>query len=293
MRLTIALVAAVAFGSVAPLSAQQAATPPPAPRPLDPMAQPAPAAKTTPAATGGRIQVAPSQTAATAEKPTGFVVQPPQLRQPATGWNAAIFGGANLFQTTTASDTVNLVGPGPSSVGLDGSSRVDGAGGLKFGYVWSFDEEPIDQFQHETGGMRLSGGMEVEAFWVGNTYKGNNTGGPVSINMDAAVFMLNPTLRAQFGNWRPYIGGGIGVTYISASDYSGPSATTQSEDDTTALAYQGIAGVDYFISPEWSVFTEFKYLVFSNFDLYSGGAGKVHYDDFQQGLLTFGVRKGF
>ncbi|WDI32943.1 P44/Msp2 family outer membrane protein [Hyphococcus flavus] len=59
------------------------------------------------------------------------------------------------------------------------------------------------------------------------------------------------------GPLKPYIGAGVGVGFVDV-DYS-PSATPIIQDDATAFAYQGIAGLAYEVSPATDLFVAYRY----------------------------------
>jgi len=72
-------------------------------------------------------------------------------------------------------------------------------------------------------------------FVMANAYYDFNTGGPL----------------------KPYIGAGIGVSFVDV-DYS-PSATPIIRDEATSFAYQGIAGVAYEVSPSVDLLLAYRY----------------------------------
>jgi len=214
-------------------------------------------------------------------KPVGFVVRDVKTREPMTGWNAAVYGFANLGQVT-------------HDANFSLSSEVSGGGGIKLGYSWPFDKEPIDQFDEEFGANRprLGGGVEFEAGYLNDSLKGHNAFGNIDGDVDSAYFMMNFYLKSRIANFVPYIGGGFGGVYSSPRDVTIPGATGANGDDQVNFAYQGIAGLDYYFRPDFSVFTEFKYLVFQDFSLGSG-PGKVDFGDYQHFILGLGLRKTF
>ena len=59
------------------------------------------------------------------------------------------------------------------------------------------------------------------------------------------------------GRFKPYIGAGAGVGFVDV-DYS-PSATPIIQDDTTAFAYQAMAGVAYQVTPATALFAGYRY----------------------------------
>jgi opacity protein-like surface antigen len=117
--------------------------------------------------------------------------------------------------------------------------------------------------------------------------------------MNAAVFLLNGVVKFDLGRFRPYIGAGVGFAYVThdfgaqvgsghpvapnAQVINTPSgqverlATSNSanalnnapagyfsfgSDNETTFAWQALAGVEFEVTPRWSIFTEYKALWF-------------------------------
>jgi opacity protein-like surface antigen len=208
----------------------------------------------------------------------GFVVPEVKPREPETGWSVGIYGGPNLGQFADGANS-------------NFSSNIHGAGGVKLAYTWPFDQERTDQFQDEFGGFRLSGAVELDAGYVGNRLSGNAFGVvPYSADLDSAVFVVNFLLKGQVGNFRPYIGPGIGAAFHSASNFRVNGIGNRSDEDIS-FAFQGVIGTDYFITPEWSIFTEYRLLAYQSLGLFS--TPQISFDRLYNNLVTFGVRRNF
>jgi len=251
-------------------------------------------------ANGSRLQVVgdmPAEQAKEEGKAGGKFVVSPKLRQNATGWSLGAFAGANLFQTADNGTVVTQeLQPGPILVNVnkpfDDESAAGVTGGLKLRYTWPFQDEPIEQFSNEVaGGIRLSGALEVESFYNGGKLIAKTNAATAKVDVDTAALMVNFLLVGEFGRFRPYIGPGIGGALVMLSDYQSPNRV-ESEDEVMALTYQGIVGTDYFINNEWSVFGEYKYLVYNDLDFFSGNA-KINMDSLANHLVVFGLRKHF
>lgn len=251
-------------------------------------------------ANGSRLQVvgdAPAEPAKEDGKAGGKFVVSPKLRQNATGWSLGAFAGANLFQTTDNGTVVTQeLLPGPILANVDTPFEDESAagvtGGLKLRYTWPFRDQPIDQFSDEVaGGIRLSGALEVESFYNGGKLLAKTNASTAKVDVDTAALMMNFLLVGEFGSFRPYIGPGIGGALVMLSDYESPNRVDKDEE-VMALAYQGIVGTDYFINNEWSIFGEYKYLVYNDLDFFSGNA-KINMDSLSNHLVVFGLRKHF
>lgn len=214
-----------------------------------------------------------------------FRTQVPVRTEPLTGYSVGVYGGVNAAADADGSVLIPLV-PASVRVDLDSNSDVGAAAGVKFRYTWPFDPEPIDQWKDEVGGegFRISGALEGELGYVGGGFDGNAGAVNSSFDYDAFTFMVNAYLVFQAERWRPYAGvGGGGAALFLSNDAAG-------EDETMSLAYQGILGVDYFLRSDWSLFAEYKYLVFD-------GIGDVFtssdIDQIEQHLFMVGARKHF
>lgn len=211
-------------------------------------------------------------------------------RDPRTGWSVGIYGGVNVSSSTEGTlSTAGLALPPGSSptISIGSGSDVGFTTGLKGRYTWPFDEEPIDQFQDEVGGegLRISGALEGEFGYVTSNIDAGTGGSSVDIEMDSFIFMVNAYLVLQAEQWRPYLGVGGGGVAVMASGSAGLG-----DGDTVALAYQAIAGVDYFFKSDWSIFAEYKFLTYDGLSsLYSS----VDIDTVENHLLLLGIRKHY
>ncbi|MEM9444095.1 MAG: hypothetical protein AAGA18_01970 [Verrucomicrobiota bacterium] len=215
------------------------------------------------------------------------------------GTYVGVFGGMSLLQDEFfEEDGINLAATGRLGWSGDGVTPM---AGIKVGYLWPFDTEPIDQFDAELGkpSIRLSGALEFEAYYLNNeieaTFPAPISGADTFI-LDSAVFAVNAFLVGQVKNWRFYVGPGIGVAWINISDYDfGPDSVAglEDEDDQVALAFQAIAGAEYlFDRGDWALFSEARYLGLSEADFFSGAAA-IEIEQLDQILLNVGVKKYF
>jgi opacity protein-like surface antigen len=207
-------------------------------------------------------------------------------RNPKTGWSFSVFGGANVSQSGEDAE----LGANP----IDLSSQVMPVGGIKVGYTWPFDSEPMDQLDAEfPGGVHLGGGVEFEGFYLGEKLNISRTGVEDEVDADNGVLSANFLLKAQYRKFRAYAGPGFGLAYIAMSGNDTALALGQDDsEDAVIFVWQVLAGLDYFITPDWSIFGEYKYFNFYDYDFYSGPA-QISVQDFENHLLNFGVRYHF
>ena len=86
----------------------------------------------------------------------------------------------------------------------------------------------------------------------------------------SGAFLGNFLLKFDFGQFQPYLGGGVG----------GYTVDTDSGFDESGLAYQVVGGADFYLSQKFSLFAEYKWL---NYDDYLGSAETLHQHIFVAG----------
>ncbi|WP_086151584.1 outer membrane protein [Cellulosimicrobium sp. KWT-B] len=175
------------------------------------------------------------------------------------GWYFALDGGANLYQDF-GGDRHLLIGGNDLTVGV--KDHIGGFGGIKLGYVfgqgtirWALEEDLYYNGVNATASANLNGREIAHADAMLNT----------------GAFMTNIVLRfAPNGGcgFQPYIFGGIGGWWgETGGDIDvtvGNTTRSFGSRDNGGFAFQLGAGVDYYFSPKWSVFTEYKFLDYTN-----------------------------
>lgn len=104
--------------------------------------------------------------------------------------------------------------------------------------------------------------------------------------------MANFIGRFAFGKFQPYAGGGVGIYYAESAglDRTGPngSFSTSGGASHSDLAWQIIAGTDYYWTPKFSTFIEYHYLNYTSTQIDTGPSR-----DLGQHLVGAGVRFHF
>ncbi len=219
-------------------------------------------------------------------------------------WYIAGFGGINAGANGhgSISDTVGAGSSAPTDVG---SSDASGTTGFKVGYEFA-------PFAH-SGSVAWLPALELEGSYANTTFDTETTfplialPGRVTADFDTWSVMLNALLKAKINDrWEPYIGLGVGVSYIGRSGVTSrvdiiPAAFPMNADDDVVLSMQAIAGCDFFLDQanNWSVFMEYKFLV--SFDptfddqlgFIPGLTNEMQYDWLGQHLVTVGLRYRF
>src|SRR5438067_3852208 len=189
------------------------------------------------------------------------VAPPPPPELYGLGFYGAIDAGANVYQDRGGTKVFeNEFG---DTLEVDPKNDVGFFGGIKLGYVFG------------TGVFRPT--IEGDFF-----YNGFRGGANTTLTIDGVVvrqasatsfintgaFMGNFIGRFAFGRFQPYVGAGVGIYYAESAgvDISGPRGTFnggggQSHAD---LAWQIIAGSDYYWTPKFSTFIEYHFLDYTS-----------------------------
>src|SRR5213078_1013575 len=196
---------------------------------------------------------------------------PPPPPNYGVGFYGAIDMGANVFQNrggnrTFTQDDPNLLGFG-DTLTVDPKNDVGFFGGIKLGYVFG------------TGVVRptLEGDFFYNGFRGGADFTLRDSFGDVLAQRDlttwinTGAFMGNFILRFNFGRFQPYAGAGVGIYFAESAGAELVNPTTSTVTVNTGggqshsdLAWQVVAGSDYFFTHNVSAFIEYKYLNYTS-----------------------------
>jgi opacity protein-like surface antigen len=190
-----------------------------------------------------------------------MTMAPPPPTACGIGWYFALDGGANVYQDFGNDQHVVING---ADVSFGINDKIGGFGGIKIGYVfgasdWRFALEE-DLYYN---GVSAEAAVRVNGNEIATVDQQLNTG----------AFMTNLLLRyAPNGGCglQPYILGGIGGWWGETggdADVTVGNVTRSVSgggSDNGGFAFQVGAGIDYYFSPKWSIFTEYKYLDYLN-----------------------------
>src|SRR5438034_7414739 len=192
---------------------------------------------------------------------------PPELY--GLGFYGAIDAGANVYQNRGGDRTFTDTNPDSAFFGdtLEVSPKNDVGffGGIKLGYVFG------------TGVVRptVEGDFFYNGFRGGGNFTLRDSFGDVLAQRNATTwintgaFMGNFILRFAPGNqkFQPYVGAGVGVYYAESAGVEVQDPVTGMVPINTGggrnhadLAWQIIAGADYYWTPKFSTFIEYKFL---------------------------------
>src|SRR5215472_12028473 len=224
-------------------------------------------------------------------------VAPPPPPIYGTGFYGAIDMGANVYQNrggdqTFTQNNPNLPGFG-DTLDVNPKNDVGFFGGVKLGWVFGRGVfRPTLEGDFFYNGFRGGGDLTLRDSF-GDVLAQRN----VTTWINTGQFLFNFIMRFAPGDqkFQPYFGAGVGVYYAE-------SAGTQVQDPTTGttpintsgganhadLAFDVVAGCDYFFNPQWSAFIEYKFL-----DDTSTQIDTRENRDLKQQLVGAGVRYFF
>jgi opacity protein-like surface antigen len=224
-------------------------------------------------------------------------VAPPPPPLWGTGFYGAIDMGANIYQNRGDDRTFTDNNPNSPFFGysleVDPKNDVGFFGGLKLGYVFGTGVvRPTLEGDFFYNGFR--GGAD---FTLRDPFDNVLAQRDVTTWINTGAFMGNFILRFAPGNQRfqPYVGAGVGI-------YFAESAGTEVVDPVTGrvpintgggqshadLAWQIIAGSDYYWTPKFSTFIEYKFLQYTSTQIDTNDDRQLN-----QQLLGAGVRLHF
>ena len=219
-------------------------------------------------------------------------VAPPPPELYGLGFYGAIDMGANIYQNRGGNRTFSDDNPNSPFFGdtltVSPKNDVGFFGGVKLGYVFG------------TGVFRptIEGDFFYNGFRGGADFTLRDSFGDVLRTSSATTwintgaFMGNFISRFAFGRFQPYVGAGVGIYYAESAgaEFQGPRGTFNSGGGRSHadLAWQIIAGTDYYWNPKFSTFIEYKFLNYTSTQINTNQSRNLG-----QQLLGAGVRVHF
>ena len=224
-------------------------------------------------------------------------VAPPPPPMYGLGFYGAIDAGANVYQNRGDDRTFTDNNPNSpffgDSLEVNPKNDVGFFGGVKLGYVFGTGVvRPTVEGDFFYNGFR--GGAN---FTLRDSFDDVVAQRNVTTWINRGAFMANFILRFAPGNQRfqPYAGAGVGIYYAESAGVEVVDPVTGRVPINTGggrshadLAWQVVAGSDYFFNPQWSAFIEYKYLNYTSTQI------DTNQDrDLGQHLIGAGVRYFF
>jgi opacity protein-like surface antigen len=222
------------------------------------------------------------------------VAPPPPPPMYGLGFYGAIDAGANVYQNRGGNRTFSQNDPDRpffgDSIEVNPKNDVGFFGGIKLGYVFGSGViRPTVEGDFFYNGFR--GGADFALKDIDfNTIAQRN----VTTWINTGAFMANFILRFAPGNQRfqPYAGGGVGIYYAESAGVEVVDPVTGRVPVNTGggkshadLAWQVVAGSDYFFRPNMSAFIEYHYLNYTSTQINTNQSR-----DLGQHLVGAGVR---
>src|SRR5437667_12286700 len=223
------------------------------------------------------------------------VAPPPPPELYGLGFYGAIDMGANVYQNRGGTETFTQDNPNLPEFGdtltVNPKNDVGFFGGIKLGYVFL------------TGVVRptIEGDFFYNGFRGGANFTLRDIDGDVLAQRDATTwintgaFMGNFILRFAFGRFQPYAGGGVGIYYAESAGAQVVNPVTGTVTINTGggqshadFAWQIIAGTDYYWTPKFSTFIEYKFLDYTSTQINTNQSRNLG-----QQLVGAGVRVHF
>ena len=197
------------------------------------------------------------------------VAPPPAPPMYGLGFYGAIDAGANVYQNRGDDRTFTDNNPNSpffgDSLEVNPKNDVGFFGGVKLGYVFGTGVvRPTVEGDFFYNGFR--GGAN---FTLRDSFDDVVAQRNVTTWINTGAFMANFILRFAPGNQRfqPYAGAGVGIYYAESAGVEVVDPVTGRVPINTGggrshadLAWQVVAGSDYFFNPQWSAFIEYKFL---------------------------------
>lgn len=219
-----------------------------------------------------------------------YPMPPPVISYPpveiGSGWYLRGDVGYKIYQTPNA--RLDVAGYGAM---IDESISDTGTVGIGFGYRWNDNWRTDFTLDHEWPG-EFHGRLNCPSGCT-DAYSEEYA------DISATSFLVNAYWDiATFGGLTPYLGAGIGVSYLKTSDvhFVNPAGSVP-EDGTVAggsswnLAWALMAGASYELSQRWLVDLNYRYLHLGN--ARSGpalGSEPLKYDDIRAHEIRLGLR---
>jgi opacity protein-like surface antigen len=224
-------------------------------------------------------------------------VAPPPPPLYGLGFYGAIDMGANIYQNrgsdTTFTDRIGGTEDFGDTLTVSPKNDVGFFGGAKLGYVFGTGVfRPTVEGDFFYNGFR--GGADFTLRDINNVVLAQRN---ATTWINTGAFMFNFIMRFAPGNQRfqPYVGAGVGVYYAESAGTEVVNPVTGVVPINTGggrshadLAWQIVAGSDYYWTPKFSTFIEYKFLNYTSTQI-----DTKEDRDLRQQLLGAGVRLHF
>ncbi|HEY6153405.1 MAG TPA: outer membrane beta-barrel protein [Candidatus Udaeobacter sp.] len=234
-------------------------------------------------------------------------VAPPPPPVYGLGFYGALDMGANVYQNRGENRTFTDNNPDSeffgSNLEVDPKNDVGFYGGIKLGYVFGTPDwviRPAVEGDFFYNGFRGGADFNLnEAFTPCPDCPTvlSNRQRNVTTWINTGAFMFNVILRIGPATWRfqPYAGAGVGIYYAESAGVEVTDPVTGRTPINTGggrnhadLAWDVVAGSDYFFNSQWAAFIEYHYLDYTSTQIDTNQSR-----DLGQHLVGAGIRYFF
>ncbi len=244
-------------------------------------------------------QMPPSseQSTYTPPAPSLFRTNAP-LRNEGVGVDVGVYGGITPFQN----GQIDITSPGvPGSVRGSTKSELGEVAGIRVGYTWpDFAALSGSQATVDPDAWCMPA-VEYDFFWTGVKYKADDatfgSGGNLTANLNLITMSVDPMVKFRIGPIHPYVGLGIGGTYINGGNgqVNVPglgSASLSGSSDDICFSIAPMVGAEIFVAKHWALTAEYKYLYLVDPTLRSQATIPINYHSDGLGfqMATAGIK---
>ena len=200
---------------------------------------------------------------------------------------AVVAAAIAVFAVSTQARSADFVAEPPPSID-DNYWYLSIHGGLKFGEDWDNDGQAGDlEFEFDNGwrvgatvGYSLSSilSIEGELSYINQDVEPNAADDCCDDgDLSVVTGMVNLVAGKLIGTIRPYVGAGVGAAHVSFNDVSLPAAV-ELDDSDVVLSAQGLAGLDFVVSPHFALGARYRLLHLGEVELKDDGSGEHDLD---------------
>lgn len=188
---------------------------------------------------------------------------------PTTGWEVSLRVGPSLMQNSLAGF------PNQDRPPYNFEFATGVASGLAVGY--RFHPHIRTELELARRDNDLSGSSPA----------GSTVGG----HLATTALMANIYYDFLTGSWTPYLGAGIGCSWINVDNFR-VNNQLHINDTATAVAFQGVGGALYRINERWSASLDYRFLWTTN-PLVTNSVGEIMEPSIRNHAIMVGITRRF
>ncbi len=204
------------------------------------------------------------------------------VSSPSLALEEGFYGAVNLSVVDQKDTNFNYAPGAKIDTSFDTGYGASASYGYDTGKVWSLGgfrpEVEVGYNQADVDGHKLNGGATL-----------SGSAGDV----DTFYVMANLIHDFDTGtDFVPYVGAGLGYASVSYNDFGVAAIPNVLDDSDGGLAYQGIVGLGYQISPTLAVTLDYRYFATEDLDVKTAVGNSTSIQN-EQNKFNVGMRYGF